>query len=336
VAGFRALSVEERFHKEFLSIPRVEQKKIVRALADLQRDPMHSSIPLKGVAGVFRRRVDAYRILFATSASWIHVYSVQHRRSVYQGDLATPAYAPPKDVPDWPSVASDADDESSDQPLAAAEDPPLLDWDVVAKVVLSRDAEDLYGLIDMGLPEPLFDELFEQLTKQPKERVGPRNVHLVRERVIDEFYGRYLLLSPTIRRLELTIVTPWLTPWDGVRSSYSAFVESLTKFPVATTLITRPPLIPQHRKCVDELSQLRHVEVIFLEDLHAKFFICDIPPVPFALIGSANTTAQSFLNFEVGVFIRGAAEAEAIIRDLQALTIELRVAGKRTSRRAQA
>jgi phosphatidylserine/phosphatidylglycerophosphate/cardiolipin synthase-like enzyme len=70
--------------------------------------------------------------------------------------------------------------------------------------------------------------------------------------------------------------------------------------------------------------------------LHAKFFICDLAPVPFALVGSANSTAQSFANYELGVFIRGSGEAEGVIRDLQSLAVELRGAGKRVKRRALA
>jgi phosphatidylserine/phosphatidylglycerophosphate/cardiolipin synthase-like enzyme len=81
---------------------------------------------------------------------------------------------------------------------------------------------------------------------------------------------------------------------------------------------------------------LPSVEIVTIDDLHAKFFIADVAPVPFALLGSANSTARSMENVEVGVAIQGAGEAEALVRDLQGLGIELRGLGSRVKRRTVA
>src|SRR5438034_2309092 len=163
----RALSIEARFFREFMSIARSDQKKVQRALEDLRRDPMHSSQPLKGARGIFRCRVDPYRILFAAAPGWVHVYSVQHRRSVYQGEIAQPLGLPPQNAPRWPSppieVEPDVPVAVESQPVDPAE---ALDWDVIARLVVSRNAEDLYHLIDLGLPTPIFDELFELLNRE--------------------------------------------------------------------------------------------------------------------------------------------------------------------------
>ncbi len=296
---------------------------------------MIQSTPLKGVDGVFRRRVDAYRVLFALARFWVHVYSVQHRRSVYEGDITLPRALPPDDVPEWPELTG------SDVPgPAAPDDSPApateVDWDDIARVVITREAEALYPLIDAGIPTHTFDELYKFLNVEKRSVEQLRNVHVIRENVIDEFFGRFLLLPEALRPTELTIVSPWLTPWEGPKSSFTAFYQALQKSPIPTTVITRTRRLRAHERCISQLGELRNVELVLLDDLHAKFFVCDLPPVPFALVGSANSTAQSFENYEIGMFIRGSGEAEGVIRDLQSLAVELRAAGKRVKRRGMA
>lgn len=330
----RALSTEDRFLRELVGLARDEQRKVLRALSDLRRDPMVQSKPLKGAQGIFRRRVDAYRLLFALAPSWVHVYSVQHRRSIYEGEIAQPRATPSVDAPKWPPAPEDEMRPTSDrEEISPARDD--IDWESIARVVINRDAEDLRPLIDFGLPEDTFDELYSFLLREKAEATEhPRNVHIIRENVIDEFFGRLMLLPAKSRPTDLLIVSPWLTPWEGPKSSFAGVVRTLSKSLTPTTVVTRPPRLAQHERCVSELIALKNVEVVLLDDLHAKFFVCDLAPVPFALVGSANSTAQSFANYEIGVFVRGSGEAEAVVRDLQSLAIELRAAGRRVKRRA--
>lgn len=336
-----AVSTEERFWKDLLGLPRDDQKKIVRALGELQKDPMHQSEPLKGKVGVFRRRADPYRILFAFSKGWVHVYSVQHRRSVYEGNIAgprdlptvtAPAGAPPALPPsELTLVAPAVRDLPIEEEILSA--PPFA-WDAVAKVITSQNAEDLYELIEFGLPGPVFDELYGRLRQiPPRQSIG--SFWLVREQVLDSFYGPLLQLPDSARPLELTVVAPWITPWDAPLSSFGALVRYVRSRRVRTVLLTRPPVMPQHRYCIEQLASVDNVDVYFLDDLHAKFFVCDIAPAPFALVASANSTSRSLSNHEVGIFMRGNGEAEGIVRDLQALSVDLRVAGKRQRRPAR-
>ena len=44
-----------------------------------------------------------------------------------------------------------------------------------------------------------------------------------------------------------------------------------------------------------------YVSIAVLPDLHAKIFLCEAIPVGFGLVGSANLTAKSLTNFEIGV-----------------------------------
>jgi mRNA-degrading endonuclease RelE of RelBE toxin-antitoxin system len=329
------LSVEDRFHNELLSLPRDVQKKVVRAVKALREDPHYSAKPLEGVPGVWRCKIHPYRILFAFGNGWLHVFSVKHRSTVYRGAIATPTARPVAPLPAIPSVdlvEPESAPEFASEPSDDATVVTKLPWDAVGQVVISQESEDLYPLIDFGLPEPLFDELFTYLSNRPKSARGPSTVTLVRQDVIDAFFGKLLRLTASSQPLELTLSSPWITPWSGPKSSLDALLVFLRKLRTRTTLITRTPELPQHKDAVDQLIALKNVEVIFLDDLHAKFFICDIAPAPFCLICSANITAQSYSNFEVGVFVRGSGDAEVLVRELQTLAIDFRATGKRIKR----
>src|SRR5205823_7018894 len=88
------------------------QKRIVRALFEMQRDMTHRSKQLAGMPGIWRREVAPYRILFATGPGWIHVYSVQHRQGVYAGRIASPLAPPRRPKPAMPVLAAGVEEAS--------------------------------------------------------------------------------------------------------------------------------------------------------------------------------------------------------------------------------
>jgi mRNA-degrading endonuclease RelE of RelBE toxin-antitoxin system len=318
------LSVEDRFHSELLSLPRDAQKKVLRALDELRTDPSRESKPLTGYEGIWRRRVHPYRILFTRAGAWLHVYSVQHRSSVYR-KVAIPQASPGAvDLPRVPAAPEDV--------ARPGEEVASDAWDSVTRLVISQNAEDLYDLIDFGMPSPLFDELYRYLSAR-KDSTQDGNIRLIRRNVIDSFFGRLLLQTEVPRPLELIIVSPWITPWTGERSSFDALVRYLDRYKPRTTVLTRTPVLDGHKVAVSTLERCASVELTFLDDLHAKFFVCEIAPVPYALVASANSTERSFTNFEVGISVKGTGEAEGLVRDLQGLAVELRSTGRRIKRR---
>jgi hypothetical protein len=207
-------------------------------------------------------------------------------------------------------------------------------WDLVARVISCESPDDLLEFIDLGLPESLFDQLYGQLEDRWSHTVGEAaNVRLIRANVIDSFFGPLVGLRRDTKPVEVVMTTPWITPWHGPRSSLKGLLRYLKHFSVRTTILTRPPELAAHKRALDYLGSISQTEIVYLPDLHAKFFICDVAPTPFALVASANSTAKSYSNFEVGVFVRGSGRAEGFVRDLQGLAIELRGLGKCMKRR---
>lgn len=333
------LSVEDRFHSELIQLPRDAQKKVLRALGELQRDPFVDSKQLQGVDGVFRKKAHPYRILFTTADGWVHVYSVQHRSSVYRGKVRRPKNSPSggsEEFPTWDEIAPDpAVDRSGWSGYETTRGPEAVTdygqaWDSIEQLVLTQDPQALYELIDFGLPAPMFDSLYNALsTRAPRRAHGPENVRLVRRDVVDSFFGPLLRMAPSDDVQELTVVSPWITPWDGRQSSFDGFLRWLKRFDCPCRIVTRPPEFDSHDAAVSLLAESPAVELTFLRELHAKYFVCDLAPVPFALIGSANSTHRSFSNLEIGVYVRGTGETEGIVRDLQGHAIELRATGLR-------
>jgi len=334
-----SLSTEKRFHEELVDLPRDAQKRIIRALSEMQQDPVHRSKQLEGVPGVWRREVAPYRILFTAGDGWIHAYSVQHRQGVYAGRIATPQHEPsskPPRIPKLPGRLEELVEStfSAGQSRAEPVNEEGPSWGTVSRIIAAKTPDDLYELIDLGLPEELFDRLYGVLSEAATSRPDQsKNVWLIRKNVIDAFFGRLINLGQASHPSEVTMITPWITPWRGPKSSLAAFVRYVARRAVRTTIITRPPELVGHKQALAELSRLKTVEISYLPELHAKFFVCDVAPIPFTLVASANSTAQSFANFEVGVLVRGSGAAEGFVRDLQSLGTELLAIGTRIKRR---
>lgn len=324
------LSVERRFHKELVDLPREAQKKIVRALQDLQRDPTYLSKPLQGSQGVWRRQVPPYRILFTLAPGWVHVYSVQHRQGVYQGAVAAPTALPAAAPPPFTALLDSPRCASND-----TEETTAFPWEAVGNAIVERSEDDIMRLIDYGLPVAIFDRL-AALLAEPRPPVGQiRRLKLIRHNVIDAFFDPVLRLSGESTPLELILVSPWITPWDARGSSLTSLIRFVKRNSVPLVVICRPPILPAHVSAVRQLSACPTAEVVALDNLHAKFYMADVPPVPRALLSSANSTAQSLVNFEVGVSIEGAGEAESLVRELQGLAVELRGLGTVIKRRTR-
>ncbi len=75
------------FAKDFKKLTPDVQKRIIKALKEIEQDP-YSSRNIKKLSrlkiGVWRRRVGDYRIRYDIEGNIIVLYSVEHRRKVYE------------------------------------------------------------------------------------------------------------------------------------------------------------------------------------------------------------------------------------------------------------
>ena len=349
-----AVSTEPRFLKEFGGLPSDVRKRVIRAVGELQSQQMNDTKPLVGQKDIWRRRVGAYRLLLTRTAGWVHIYSVQHRQGVYAGRLATPREAPQGPAPSgfptpWRPRSGGRSVEPSARPhppVAAGEIAPWTSEELVGRgispelatqIVGARDADDVEALIDLGLPENLFDVLVKLLQDDPSRQGDrrpspPSNIELVKTRVIDAFFGR--VLQNTVAEIKnLTIVTPWLTNCSGRTSSLDAVLRFVHKRRIQLNVVTRPPDRQIYAGPIERIKNLNTAEVSFIENLHAKFFLCELVPIPFALIGSANATNTSLTNYEIGVLVKGTGQAEGFVREVYGLADELRYIARVEKRR---
>ena len=343
-----ALSVERRFLLELSGVPKDAQRRAARVLESIRTSSAGDIKALAGHDRVYRARCGDYRILFAQGDRWVHVYSIQHRQGVYTGAIATPRFVPGTTVEDFPEL---------DLPAAAVPSPSHLPYSrhqlagfgfspeqIAALIEWDGSLDGLEHLSATDIPDFLTDSLLQKLADDDTDARSrpPQDVQLITNKVLDSFFAPLLRGLRTDHPIEeLIIVSPWITPWESAYSSLRGLCNFIRRCNVRTYVITRPPELASHARAVEQLQALRTTEVTFLDTLHAKYYVCDMPPSPLALVSSANSTRASFSNTEVGVLVHGRAALEGFVRDLQELTTELRgasrsgshlVASERTSR----
>ncbi|MFC1909688.1 hypothetical protein ACFLXC_00100 [Chloroflexota bacterium] len=345
------ISIEKRFHYELTGLPKDTQKKVIRCVDGLRNDPWHDAKQLKGLDGIWRQKVDAYRILYVIGNCWVHIYSVQHRQGVYMGTITKPTFLPSTKAEKFPLLSVEDQEQKPDISVTRqfGERELLnevwlknqgLNQELINKILTAQNPEALEELIDFGIPEYLFDQLWNLLINNrnkaevnyPKKSENMQ-VQLIRRDVIDHFFGRLVNLPYKAKVFDLTIVSPWITSWSGHGSSLKSVIRYVVASNTKVTIVTRKPKLPGHIGAMAELQKIKNIEIVYLAGLHAKYFICDVAPIPFALLGSANVTENSLANFEIGVLVRGTGDAESFVRELQSLTIQLRSIGKIIRRR---
>ena len=323
----RSLSVEQRFHDELVSLPKSAQRQVTRILRDIRRDPFHDAARVATYRTIWRRRAGAYRILYTPTDRSVHVHSVQHRRSVYQ--RAIPEAVVPPATPSLEALSDSPEQTASTTGQVVLSELQLerygLEDELLEAIARCETIENLTDLIDLGITENVFDVLWDEFRRRgaATQRSGQWTVRLLKSRIIDEFFERVFTIRRSSPISELSIVAPWITTWRGSSSSFDALERFIHQRGVRVRVITRPPTFAAHEEAISRLTMLPMVRLFLLPDLHAKFMICDTAPVPFAVIGSANVTTQSQSNYEVGVMVRGSGQAETVIRELEALRVEL-------------
>ncbi len=149
------------------------------------------------------------------------------------------------------------------------------------------------------------------------DELAPRPATILTQRVVERFFSRVIAETRPIARL--TIVAPWVSEWESGAASLARIAALISVRNVRTLVLTRPPVDTWHVEALEMLMRSHLVRVATIPDLHAKMFLCDAIPVGFGLIGSANLTAKSLSNLELGVMFDGRGMFAHLLRDLTTL-----------------
>lgn len=328
----RSLSVSTDFVRELMNIPKAAQRSALREMEQLRDDATRpGSKPLAGNKDIWVCRVWPYRLFYAFKGGWIHFISIRNRQGAYESI---------PDAPDLPTIV----DEVFDSEVLSSELPEdnylsvLRNFDVnelrsqgvapdAIDALMSWDGTEngFFRLTDYRLPEWIMELILADLVAERPATSEAASVELVRRHILDRFFRVVEGLPSDSEVEEVTIVSPWITPWVGENSSLAGLARVVARRRLRVRVITRPPISPASEKALNLLStaSTKSVDVFYVNNLHAKFYVCDLAPVPFALITSANATQGSLSNVELGLFVRGRGEFEAVIRDLQGLADQL-------------
>lgn len=142
------------------------------------------------------------------------------------------------------------------------------------------------------------------------------NARLIRGDVILELL-RQIYYARDVK--QLVIVSPWITPWTEA-PSFSCLLELVRVRKTRILVVTREPINEAHLKAVRLLATLKTAEILFNDSVHAKIVACLAPsPWAFGALGSANLTANSLSQVEVGLMVSSRDGGEALIRELASM-----------------
>jgi hypothetical protein len=115
----------------------------------------------------------------------------------------------------------------------------------------------------------------------------------------------------------VVIISPWITAAADPACPFSSLVQVIRSRRLPAYFVTRPPENSAHTKAIDILRSCPTVELVYNESVHAKIYACTAPsPHGFALLGSANLTAGSLAQYEIGLLVIGMGPGSAIVEDL--------------------
>jgi hypothetical protein len=115
----------------------------------------------------------------------------------------------------------------------------------------------------------------------------------------------------------IVVISPWITTTGDGACPLSSLVEIIRIRRVPAYIFTRRPGNPDHLEAVAMLQSCPTTEIIYNDNIHAKIYACVAPPPHgFALMGSANLTANSLQLYEIGLLILGVGPGNTIVEDL--------------------
>jgi hypothetical protein len=123
----------------------------------------------------------------------------------------------------------------------------------------------------------------------------------------------------------IVVISPWITTTGERTCPFTSLVQLIKLRRVPSYFITRKPNTFEHNRAVEMLTAIPMVELVFNENVHAKVFACPAPsPYGFALLGSANLTANSLTLYEIGLLVVGVGPGSKVVDDLANFGLQLR------------
>jgi len=138
---------------------------------------------------------------------------------------------------------------------------------------------------------------------------------IVRSGIQRVFVNRLRRATGYVRHI--VIVSPWITAGKERASPFSVLLKIIHSLRVPTYIITRRPQDAAHLAAIELLKGCPTVELVYNDNVHAKVYAaCGPPPHGFAILGSANLTAGSLDNYEIGLLVVGVGAGSVIAEDL--------------------
>jgi hypothetical protein len=147
-------------------------------------------------------------------------------------------------------------------------------------------------------------------------------LNLATRRVLDLFL---INLSRAHGWKRLNIVSPWISEIDGSLAAlnFDQLLRRLRDDHTTVYVVTRPPTEDWHRRAIQRLADSGRANIALVPELHVKLFTAQTAQSSFAMFGSANFTAQSLINREIGVLVSASGDGKALVRDLDYEAAEL-------------
>ena len=154
------------------------------------------------------------------------------------------------------------------------------------------------------------------------KRFGNISLYWGRGRVLEPFLNR-IYLESDVRRL--IWVTPWMTHLDFTTGDTHNLIRKLKIMNTSLTVITREPEPgSEHETFTNDLLKMKFSKVYYLNNLHAKFYVCLTAARSYGMLGSANLYRWTKKSFEIGIVIEGKGEGEDFISTLNDLCLDIR------------
>jgi hypothetical protein len=150
-------------------------------------------------------------------------------------------------------------------------------------------------------------------------------------------YGKGVVLEPFLNRVygaqavkQVIWVSPWITHLEFLTGHSKKLLLRLAAAHARLTIITRKPEEPsEHAVFVADAAKYTDTEIIYVPDLHAKYYVCHTASRSFAVIGSPNMYRWTRQSFEIGVAIESIGLEETLFNELDTVTYELKTAQNR-------
>ncbi len=149
-------------------------------------------------------------------------------------------------------------------------------------------------------------------------------IHIVRE----DPFGAFTRAAAREEPSRVTIVSPWVSDDPRRLVTLHTLVRHAVRHDAAIVLVTRPAASEAHQAAIELVQEAGKSRVYLNPRLHAKLYVCESRRSGgLAVVGSANSTANSVFLDEIAVLLRPA-RGSNIINQLAGPTVRGLVDGR--------